>query len=190
MSERTTEQSAKRKLGWLGAVAAFFTGLIIWGVVTVQPGASFAPELALDLQGGTQIILTPTLADGQVVEQEQLDQAVTIIRQRIDGSGVGEAQVSVQGNQNIVVSIPGAPDANTLQLIKASALLEFRPVITYAASAAPSTESAAVDISSLNDTPATTPVNASDAAWITEKVQAQFDQLDCSTEFRSKCRAG
>ncbi|QKJ25255.1 protein translocase subunit SecD [Aquiluna borgnonia] len=185
MSERTTEQSAKRKLGWLGAVAAFFTGLIIWGVVTVQPGASFAPELALDLQGGTQIILTPTLADGQVVEQEQLDQAVTIIRQRIDGSGVGEAQVSVQGNQNIVVSIPGAPDANTLQLIKASALLEFRPVITYAASAAPSTESAAVDISTLNDTPATTPVNASDAAWITEKVQAQFDQLDCSTEFRS-----
>jgi preprotein translocase subunit SecD len=185
VSERTTEQSAKRKLGWLGAVAAFFTGLIIWGVVTVQPGASFAPELALDLQGGTQIILTPTLADGQVVEQEQLDQAVTIIRQRIDGSGVGEAQVSVQGNQNIVVSIPGAPDANTLQLIKASALLEFRPVITYAASAAPSTESAAVDISSLNDTPATTPVNASDAAWITEKVQAQFDQLDCSTEFRS-----
>ncbi|MFM1950378.1 MAG: protein translocase subunit SecD [Actinomycetota bacterium] len=184
MAENTTSLSAKRKLGWIGAIAAFFAGLIIWGTVSGQPGASYTPELALDLQGGTQIILTPTLADGQVVDQEQLNQAVTIIRQRIDGSGVGEAQVSIQGDQNIIVSIPGTPDATTLQLIKASALLEFRPVITYAASAAVSTESAAIDLESLSDTPASTPVNASDAAWVTERVQAEFDQLDCSTQFR------
>ena len=185
MAENTTEQSAKKKLGWLGGIAAFFTGVIIWGVVSVQPGASYAPELALDLQGGTQIILTPTLADGQIVQQEQLNQAVSIIRQRIDGSGVSEAQVSIQGDQNIVVSIPGTPDATTLQLIKASALLEFRPVITYGVSTPASTESAPVDVSTLNDTPTTTPVNASDAAWVTEKVQAQFDQLDCTSEFRT-----
>lgn len=185
MAENTTEKSARNKLGWLGGIAAFFAGVIIWGVASGQPGAAYAPELALDLQGGTQIILTPTLADGQTVEQEQLNQAVSIIRQRIDGSGVGEAQVSIQGDQNIVVSIPGTPDANTLQLIKASALLEFRPVITYAASTAASTESAPVDFESLNDTPASTPVNASDAAWVTEKVQAQFDALDCSTTFRA-----
>ena len=133
MAESTTAGSARRKLGWLGGIAAFFAGVIIWGVASGQPGASYSPELALDLQGGTQIILTPTLADGQVVQQEQLNQAVTIIRQRIDGSGVGEAQVTVQGDQNIVVSIPGSPDPTTLQLIKASALLEFRPVITIAA---------------------------------------------------------
>jgi preprotein translocase subunit SecD len=76
--------------------------------------------------------LTPSIADGQQASLEQLNQAVSIIRQRIDGSGVGEAQVTIQGNENIVVAIPGTPDANTLQLIKASALLEFRPVITYA----------------------------------------------------------
>lgn len=184
MAERTTASSARRKLGWLGTLAAFFAGIIIWGVVSNQPGASYAPELALDLQGGTQIILTPTLADGQTVQQEQLDQAVSIIRQRIDGSGVGEAQVSIQGNQNIVVSIPGTPDANTLQLIKASALLEFRPVITYSASTPLAADAPVVDYTTLNDTPATEPANASDAAWITEKVQAQFDNLDCSTVFR------
>ena len=99
---------------------------MVWGVATVQPGASYAPELGLDLQGGTQIILTPTIAEGDQASSEQLTQAVTIIRQRIDGSGVGEAQVSIQGNQNIVVAIPGTPDATTLQLIKASALLEFQ----------------------------------------------------------------
>ena len=128
MAENTTTQSAKRKLGWIGGIAAFFTGLIIWGVASGQPGASYTPELALDLQGGTSIILTPTLADGESVDPEQLNQALEIIRQRIDGTGVSEAQVSIQGEQNILVSIPGTPDASTLQLIKASALLEFRPV--------------------------------------------------------------
>ncbi len=184
MAENTTTQSAKRKLSWIGGIAAFFTGLIIWGVATGQPGASYTPELALDLQGGTSIILTPTLADGETVDQEQLNQALEIIRQRIDGTGVGEAQVSIQGEQNILVSIPGTPDANTLQLIKASALLEFRPVITFAANT-PSTESSAVDFSTLSDTPSATPANASDALWVTEKVQAQFEALDCSKTFRT-----
>lgn len=183
MAENTTTQSAKRKLGWIGGIAAFFAGLMIWGVATGQPGASYTPELALDLQGGTSIILTPTLADGESVDPEQLNQALEIIRQRIDGTGVGEAQVSIQGEQNILVSIPGTPDASTLQLIKASALLEFRPVITFGQNV-PTTESAVVDFSSLSDTPSATPANASDALWVTERVQAQFDALDCSKPFR------
>jgi preprotein translocase subunit SecD len=116
---------------------------------------------------------------------EQLNQAVEIIRQRIDGSGVGEATVTVQGNENIVVSIPGTPDANTLQLIKASALLEFRPVLTVAQSTPLAEGTELVDTSTLNDTPATPPTSASDLAWITEKVQKDFDQLDCSQPFRS-----
>ncbi len=184
MAENTTTQSAKRKLGWVGGIAAFFAGLIVWGVASGQPGASYTPELALDLQGGTSIILTPTLADGESVDEEQLNQALEIIRQRIDGTGVSEAQVSIQGEQNILVSIPGTPDANTLQLIKASALLEFRPVITFAANT-PSTESVAIDFSQLSDTPSATPANASDALWVTERVQAQFEALDCSKTFRT-----
>ena len=38
---------------------------------------------------------------------------------------------------------------------------------------------------SLNDTPSATPANASDALWVTEKVQAQFEALDCSKPFRA-----
>ena len=185
MAESTTSKSARRKLSWVGAIAVFFTALITWGTVTAQPGATWAPELALDLQGGTQLILTPSIADGETASLEQLNQAVEIIRQRIDGSGVGEAAVTVQGNENIVVSIPGTPDANTLQLIKASALLEFRPVLTVAQSTPLAEGTELVDTSTLNDTPATPPTNASDLAWITEKVQKDFDQLDCSQPFRS-----
>lgn len=185
MAESTTSKSARRKLSWVGAIAVFFTALITWGTVTAQPGATWTPELALDLQGGTQLILTPSIADGETASLEQLNQAVEIIRQRIDGSGVGEATVTVQGNENIVVSIPGTPDANTLQLIKASALLEFRPVLTVAQSTPLAEGTELVDTSSMSDTPATPPTNASDLAWITEKVQKDFDQLDCSQPFRS-----
>jgi preprotein translocase subunit SecD len=169
----------------VGGIAAFFAALITWGTVTAQPGATFTPELALDLQGGTQLILTPSIAEEGTASIEQLNQAVEIIRQRIDGSGVGEATVTVQGNENIVVSIPGTPDANTLQLIKASALLEFRPVIQTAQSTPLAEGTTLVDTSTLNDTPATPPTSGSDLAWITEKVQKDFDQLDCSQPFRA-----
>ena len=130
--ERSTEQSAKRKLTWVAGIAAFFAGLLIWGTASGQVGASLTPELALDLQGGTQIILTPTIADGSEVSLEQLNQAATIIRQRVDGSGVAEATVTVQGEQNIVVAIPGTPSETTLQLIKAAgcqAGLTFNPAM-------------------------------------------------------------
>ena len=185
MAESTTVKSARRKLSWVGGIAAFFAALITWGTVTAQPGATFTPELALDLQGGTQLILTPSIAEEGTASLEQLNQAVEIIRQRIDGSGVGEATVTVQGNENIVVSIPGTPDANTLQLIKASALLEFRPVIQTAQSTPLAEGTTLVDTSTLNDTPATPPTSGSDLAWITEKIQKDFDQLDCSQPFRA-----
>ena len=59
-------------------------------------GGSWAPKLALDLSGGTQMILSPKVngsSDGNVT-QEQLNQAVEIIRQRVDGAGVSEAEVT------------------------------------------------------------------------------------------------
>jgi preprotein translocase subunit SecD len=214
VTERTTASSARRKLAWLAIIAIFFGGLLSWGSLTNQPGASFAPELALDLQGGTQLILTPTVGEGEEASLEQLNQAVSIIRQRIDGSGVGEAQVSVQGEQNIVVAIPGTPDANTLQLIKASALLEFRPVLVTGQSVPTAAlddigtevegesvgdgaegetepnESEQTDVISpapgdLPDVPAVAPTDASDPNWITPALQAQYDALDCSQPFRT-----
>ena len=185
MAENTTARSARSRISWITGIAAFFVALITWGTVTAQPGASWTPELALDLQGGTQLILTPSIADGQQASLEQLNQAVSIIRQRIDGSGVGEAQVTIQGNENIVVAIPGSPDANTLQLIKASALLEFRPVINFAQSIPLGEDAEPVDLEALSDEPTTEPVNASDAAWVTERLLAEFDSFDCSTQFRT-----
>ena len=98
------------------------------------PGLTNSPQLGLDLQGGTQITLLPTAAPGTEgsITQEQLDQAVTIIRQRVDGLGVAESEVTVQGsgdNAAIIVSVPGSVSQERLvDLVGRTAQLAFRQV--------------------------------------------------------------
>lgn len=178
-------RNARRKLVWLATIMATFAALIGGGVLTGAP-ASFTPKLALDLEGGTQIILSPALADGQQVSAEELAQAVGIIRQRVDSSGVSESQISTQGNSNIVVAIPGTPSESTLALIRSSAKLEFRPVILTNTSTSTSVggESGASASPSAQAKPAVDPTDFSDKNWVTSSIQAQFDALDCSKQFR------
>ena len=193
MASSSTVKSARKSLAWLFVILTGFTGLIGFGSLT-DDNASFTPKLALDLQGGTQVILAPLLLDGQAVTTEQLDQAVAIIRQRVDASGVSESQVITQGDTNIIVSIPGVPDENTLALIKASAKLEFRAVLVTS-QGSPLTEvdgtDATGDATTAEPTPAETPtaqqptpIDASDLNWITPEIQKEFDELDCLTAFR------
>jgi preprotein translocase subunit SecD len=187
LSESAVTKGAIKRLSWLGATIVGLVAIIGLGSVT-NAGASFAPKLALDLQGGTQIILAPVLQEGATVTEEQLLQAVSIIRQRVDASGVSEAQINTQGNSNIVVSIPGNPDENTLKLIRSSAKLEFRPVlatgqgISATASNTGATESATSSPtpSATAQTTATPPIAGVDDATI-----KFYDALDCSQPFRS-----
>ncbi|HWU58723.1 MAG TPA: protein translocase subunit SecD, partial [Microbacteriaceae bacterium] len=111
MAKSSPVSNARRSLTWLGVIVVALILILVGGVLF--GGASFAPKLGLDLEGGTEIILAPQLESGQKVSSDELNQAVSIIRQRVDASGVSEAQVSTQGNNNIVVSIPGHPDNAT-----------------------------------------------------------------------------
>ena len=122
-------RKARRSLIWLLVII----GMLVAGnaASVIFSNGSWTPKLALDLEGGTQIILAPQLAGGEEARPsaEQLSQAVAIIRQRVDASGVSEAEINTQGGSNIVVSIPGRPDEETLNRIEQSAKLEFRPVL-------------------------------------------------------------
>ncbi|MGF0116913.1 protein translocase subunit SecD [Promicromonospora sp. Marseille-Q5078] len=108
---------------------------VFWDAKTESnpDGASFAPGLALDLQGGTQLILKADTTDGSQVTAETIDESINVIRQRIDSSGVSEAEITAQGSQNIVVGIPGEVSQETIDLISQPAQMRFRPVLTYAA---------------------------------------------------------
>lgn len=116
-----------RTLVGIGAViVALLTTLLVGARVS---DASLTPKLALDLEGGTQLILTPKTSDGSAVAEEDINQAIEIIRQRVDAAGVAEAEITRQGQQNIVVGLPGTPDPATLDLVRQSAQLRFRPVL-------------------------------------------------------------
>lgn len=90
------------------------------------------PNLALDLEGGTQLILTPKATGDKANETpsaQDIAQAIEIIRQRVDASGVSEAEITSQGTSNILVSLPGNPSEETLDLVRQSAELNFRSVL-------------------------------------------------------------
>ncbi|MCI0155706.1 protein translocase subunit SecD [Leifsonia shinshuensis] len=184
MAKSTPVKKAWRSLTWLGVIVVVLLGTLAAGVIFSN--ATWLPKLALDLEGGTQIILAPQVENGQSVQQQQLDQAVSIIRQRIDASGVSEAQISTEGSRNIVVSLPGKPDQQTLDRVKASARLDFRPVLL---TSGPTNQVVGADGKStpapspapgLQSTPSTKPTNGSDLAWVTPELQAQFAAYDCA----------
>ena len=91
------------------------------------------PLLGLDLQGGASVVLEPEpLPDGREITDELLDQAVDIIRNRVDGLGVREPEVTRQG-QTILVQIPGVDDQQrAIELVGQTAELRFRPVLAQA----------------------------------------------------------
>src|SRR4051812_46563673 len=111
----------------LGIVAIVLVALYL-GVFL---GPSQAPKLGLDLRGGTQVILTATPLNGTKVTKGALDQAVSIIRQRVDAAGVGGATINTQGNTNIVVSAPGV-SRTRLAALDETAALQFRQVLAVA----------------------------------------------------------
>ena len=83
------------------------------------------PELGLDLQGGASVVLQPT----EDTNEEALDQAIEIIRNRVDAIGVAEPEIARQGS-SIVVQLPGVDQQQrALDLVGATAELRFRPVL-------------------------------------------------------------
>jgi preprotein translocase subunit SecD len=119
-------RKALRSLTVLVGVLVILIGILAAGVI--WGSATWMPKLGLDLRGGTEILLKAETDTGKAPSAEQMSQAVSIIRQRVDASGVAEAQINTQGSRNIDISLPGNPSQETINLVKASARLEFREV--------------------------------------------------------------
>jgi preprotein translocase subunit SecD len=114
------------RLGVLGGVL-----VILYGIMALT--GTTTPRLGLDLQGGTSVILTPKATGGKKPDSGAIDQAVDIIRQRVNGLGVAESEVQRAGN-NIEISVPGKGRNDVVDLVGQTAELRFRTV--YQADAA------------------------------------------------------
>jgi preprotein translocase subunit SecD len=113
------------------------------------------------------VVLQPRISVGQEgkVTNEAIDQAVSIIRQRVNSLGVAESEVSAQGsgtNRQIVISVPGDTGRRVVELVGQTAELRFRQVLATATSAGKAD-------------PKATPV-----AGVSADVNAKFAALDCT----------
>ena len=88
-----------------------------------------APKLALDLEGGTQIILQAQSRDGSSIDADAMEQARQIMSQRVNAMGVAETEITVQGGTNIVIDVPGQLDQATSEAVRQTAAMSFRPVL-------------------------------------------------------------
>ena len=183
----TPLRKARRALLGLLTIVLLLVGLDVLGAVLAGGSfndrvASFVPKLGLDLEGGTQVILEPRTESGKPPTDEQLNQSVAIIRQRINAAGVSEAQISRGGSTNIVVSIPGKPSAATLQSVKSSARMDFRPVLLTSAATTATAGKAGADYTpppSLATTPTAKPTSGSDLAQVTPYLADLFEHYQC-----------
>ena len=111
----------RRQLVYVVGIVAVAVAVVVYTVV-----AGNEPLLGLDLQGGASVVLEPTRA----AEPDELDVAVEIIRNRVDGLGVAEPEISTQGG-NILVQLPGVDEQQrALDLVGQTAELRFRPVLS------------------------------------------------------------
>ena len=158
-----TVKTSSRPLRALLLLAIIFVGLI--GTVLIQGSTSV--RLGLDLRGGTSVTLQPRASnESNKITSEAIDQAVAIIRQRVNSLGVAESEVTAQGsgtNRQIVISVPGDSGRRVVDLVGQTAELRFRQVLA---------ESAGLG-SSGSDT-------ATPSAGVSAAINAKFAALDCT----------
>jgi preprotein translocase subunit SecD len=131
---------------------------------------STSVRLGLDLQGGTSVTLQPRATEGEVTA-ETINQAVNIIRQRVNSLGVAESEVTAQGtgtNRQIVISVPGETGRRIVDLVGQTAELRFRQVL-LSGSGVPALTADGQPIPS-GEAPAGVPA----------ETKAAFDALDCT----------
>ncbi|MCL6092198.1 MAG: protein translocase subunit SecD [Actinobacteria bacterium] len=132
---------------------------LILVIAVASVGATFlagkAPLLGLDLKGGVEVVLQPQTKN---TASTTLDEAVTIINNRVNGYGISNASVTKQGS-DIVIELPGAKnDTQVLKELGQTAQLFFRPVeCVIAPYIPPATSKAPAKTTTGTTTPTTAP---------------------------------
>ena len=140
-------------------ILAVLYGIVFW------PGQRHSPKLGLDLQGGTQVVYQARTDNGKTPPKSSMQEARQILQQRVNAYGVAESTVVIQGNDQIVISIPGK-SASDISNIGAAAKLNFRPVVMPAVTlpSAGTSGSPTASPSGAATTPAPTPTTSAPRA--------------------------
>jgi preprotein translocase subunit SecD len=124
---------ARRALAAL-AVLILVMLISITGKDTFDAGKwhqQFKIGLGLDLSSGTQVVLQAETPNNKPPSAGDMNQAISVIQSRVDGTGNTNAQVQQQGSDLINVSVPGKAEQQVVNLISSTARLRFRPVLLF-----------------------------------------------------------
>lgn len=120
--------SSRNSLIILGLVVILI-GVAAYFIFIRQP-VSEATQLGLDLEGGVSVQLEGSQTGDEEVTREEMQRAAEVIRQRVDSLGVTEPEIQLQGQDQMIVNIPGITDSDrAVELIGRTAQLGFYPVL-------------------------------------------------------------
>ena len=123
---RNLPRPRRTLLLFLAAIIALY-GLVALIDLNAKKGddSSWKPRLGLDLEGGTRITLQAKSSEGSVTKTK-LDQARDIIDQRVNATGVSEAETTTQANNQVIIEIPGERRADIVDEVGKTAQMRFR----------------------------------------------------------------
>ena len=120
--EKKTSMGSDRRNIWLLVIT---TLLVIGSIILFMPPQEKINQ-GLDIQGGLSVVLTASSTDGDAITDEEMETSRAIVESRVNALGASEAVVQVQGNNQILVQIPGLSDTQTaLEIIGKTGKLEF-----------------------------------------------------------------
>ena len=119
------------------AAIIVLTGIALWIALPSNPGIhlhfwgiNFDRDIkisqGLDLQGGIQVLLEANVAADVKIDPEKMATTRKIIENRVNGLGVTEPVVQLQGTRRIIVELPGLErEEEALATIRQTGLMEF-----------------------------------------------------------------
>ena len=153
--------------------------------------SNFKVRLGLDLTSGTTVALQAVRPGGGTPTSAEMQQAIQIMNNRVNGAGFTEAQVVQQGSDIINVSVPGQNAQKVVSLVSRTAELMFRQVLLQAPNRSTTPTPTPSPSGSASPSPSASPSAApagglstwqqatGDATLVSAPVKALFDKLNC-----------
>lgn len=99
-------------------------------LIFLRQPVSESTRLGLDLKGGVSVQLRGFQAGDEEVTRDEMEKAAEVIRQRVDSLGVTEPEIQLQGEDQVIVNVPGITNADrAVEIIGRTAQLGFYQVL-------------------------------------------------------------
>ncbi len=118
-------------IGVLALIISLAPSLALPDATSPSGSRPIETKLGLDLQGGLRVEYQAVPVDGKAPTQADMGVMKDIVERRVNATGVTEAVVLVQGDDRIVVELPGVTDTEAVRrLVGQTGRLDFVPLGT------------------------------------------------------------